>query len=377
MRDDPVDLETFSTTVEAIYAAAAEPSLWPGTVDRIVTMFDAAVGSLVTSAPDDQRIALGVGLDTTSVDSYNRYYRDLDPIARIVARSAVGEVGCVFEVLSRRQLTESEFFVDWARPTGLGDGVFARFSDRADGPSWLCVAAEPNKGFASTGRIELIRHLVPHLRAAAAIQLRSTEASQSLRLTTQILEHLDGSALLVEEHGLIHHMNAAARAILTRADGLLVVRGGKLGTTVGADRAALHELVLRACGDCCEAPIAGSISLTRPSTGGRYVVHAIPICTDDDPCRPGRLALLTIVDPTESASAVPARTWRSVYGLTAREAGIVEHVIRGDGLQAVADALGVTLSTVRTHLQHVFDKTGTRRQKDLARLLLSSTPSIR
>ncbi|MFD4432288.1 hypothetical protein, partial [Nocardia sp. NPDC058497] len=254
MHNDPVDLETFSTTVESIYAAAAEPLLWPDTVDRIVTMFEAAVGSLVTSAPDDQRIALGVGLGTASVDSYNRYYRDLDPIASIVARSAVGEVGCVFEVLSRRQLTESEFFVDWARPTGLGDGVFARFSDRPEGPSWLCVAAEPNKGFASTGRIELIRHLVPHLRAAAAIQLRSVEASRNLRLTTQILEHLDGSALLVDEDGRIHHMNAAARMIFTRADGLLVVHGGKLGTSVGTDRVALRELVLRACGHLCVFP---------------------------------------------------------------------------------------------------------------------------
>ena len=37
----------------------------------------------------------------------------------------------------------------------------------------------------------------------------------------------------------------------------------------------------------------------------------------------------------------------------------------------VAENLGVTLSTVRTHLQRAFEKTDTRRQSELVRLLLA------
>jgi DNA-binding CsgD family transcriptional regulator len=33
------------------------------------------------------------------------------------------------------------------------------------------------------------------------------------------------------------------------------------------------------------------------------------------------------------------------------------------------------LATVRTHLAHVFDKTGTRRQAELVRLILQSRPA--
>ena len=45
--------------------------------------------------------------------------------------------------------------------------------------------------------------------------------------------------------------------------------------------------------------------------------------------------------------------------------------LRGEaeGLPAVAAARGVAPSTVRSHLQRVFEKTGTRRQAQLARLL--------
>jgi DNA-binding CsgD family transcriptional regulator len=44
-------------------------------------------------------------------------------------------------------------------------------------------------------------------------------------------------------------------------------------------------------------------------------------------------------------------------------------IARGVGLQAVADELEISLTTARTHLQHVFEKTSTRRQAELVRLI--------
>jgi DNA-binding CsgD family transcriptional regulator len=41
----------------------------------------------------------------------------------------------------------------------------------------------------------------------------------------------------------------------------------------------------------------------------------------------------------------------------------------GDGIQACADRLGITRATARTHLAHIFRKTGTNRQAELVRLL--------
>lgn len=40
----------------------------------------------------------------------------------------------------------------------------------------------------------------------------------------------------------------------------------------------------------------------------------------------------------------------------------------------ISDELSVSLATVRTHLQHVFDKTETHRQAELVRLLLVLSP---
>ena len=46
-------------------------------------------------------------------------------------------------------------------------------------------------------------------------------------------------------------------------------------------------------------------------------------------------------------------------------------IIKGDGIQAAADRLGVSLATARTHLRHVFDKTGTQRQAELVGLAMN------
>jgi len=80
-------------------------------------------------------------------------------------------------------------------------------------------------------------------------------------------------------------------------------------------------------------------------------------------------ALVLIVDHEREAYLPPADL-QDVYDLTPAEAEVAARVLRGHGLQYVADELRVTLSTVRVHLQHVFEKTGTHRQAELVRLLI-------
>jgi DNA-binding CsgD family transcriptional regulator len=55
--------------------------------------------------------------------------------------------------------------------------------------------------------------------------------------------------------------------------------------------------------------------------------------------------------------------------LTPAEEKVALRVLCGHGLQYAADELHVGTSTVRVHLQRVFEKTGTHRQAELVRLL--------
>jgi DNA-binding CsgD family transcriptional regulator len=65
-----------------------------------------------------------------------------------------------------------------------------------------------------------------------------------------------------------------------------------------------------------------------------------------------------------------------LYGLSKVEARLSRHIALGKSIEDAAVAMRIKAPTARTYLKHVFAKTGTRRQIDLARLLMLSTGRI-
>jgi DNA-binding CsgD family transcriptional regulator len=51
-------------------------------------------------------------------------------------------------------------------------------------------------------------------------------------------------------------------------------------------------------------------------------------------------------------------------------------IVQVGGVAEVAEALGIAESTVKTHLHHLFAKTGTKRQADLVELVASYTSPL-
>ena len=75
-----------------------------------------------------------------------------------------------------------------------------------------------------------------------------------------------------------------------------------------------------------------------------------------------------------TATSPLTRGLRALFGLTPAEAAVASRAARGEGVPGVAAALGIGRTTARFHLQAVFQKTGTRRQAELAWLLARLVP---
>ena len=61
-----------------------------------------------------------------------------------------------------------------------------------------------------------------------------------------------------------------------------------------------------------------------------------------------------------------------IYGLSPAQVRLARLIVDGHDLAAAADLLGVSVNTLRTHLQRMFDRTGARSQAALVRVLLSA-----
>jgi DNA-binding CsgD family transcriptional regulator len=65
----------------------------------------------------------------------------------------------------------------------------------------------------------------------------------------------------------------------------------------------------------------------------------------------------------------PQQAIAKLYKLTPTELRVLSGIVQVGGVPQVAEVMGISVSTVKTHLRRLFAKTGTDRQADLVKLV--------
>lgn len=86
--------------------------------------------------------------------------------------------------------------------------------------------------------------------------------------------------------------------------------------------------------------------------------------------------VLTVNSISYGSSAGLLTGLKAVFGLTPSEAALAPALYESGDLADAANALNISVPSARTRLQSVFQKTGTRRQIDLVRMLEALTASL-
>ncbi|MGV0834566.1 helix-turn-helix transcriptional regulator [Mycolicibacterium thermoresistibile] len=358
-------IDDFSRVVAAVYAAAVEPASWVATLEDISRSVDALGGALIMPKAAG-RMVKAASVPLPAQHSYREYYHTVDYVLDAVE---AGPVGLVRSGAALRDLKKgSEFDVDFMRPNQLDDGLFVRLCGDRPTPSFLAVGATVRPAFDQPERVRFLNALTPHLRQALRTEAHLARSVQDLSETTGVVDSLRHGIVVVDPTGDVVRINVTAADLTDAGDGLQM-RAGRLGAQTLSTQRELEQAIVAATRPGPD-PCGGSLLCHRPSGKRAYVVHVLPLGRTD---RLRRRALVVIVDP-ECQPEPPAELLRRLYGLTRAEAQIALGVLRGEGLKPLAEELALSLPTVKTHLQHVFDKTATHRQAELVRLLLRITP---
>jgi DNA-binding CsgD family transcriptional regulator len=113
-----------------------------------------------------------------------------------------------------------------------------------------------------------------------------------------------------------------------------------------------------------------------PHIAGHRSIAVLWDIPDDQSDQQRKLAF--IMDPDHRHNAeIDVATLEHIYGLTVTEARVAAFVCQNKSVAEIADQMGSTSHTVRTHLRHIFEKTGAERQLDLVHLLLQSPLVLR
>ncbi len=362
----------------AFYDAALDGALWPGALERVRTAFGAICVSVngysSTNGYNSSRMqcfVLNAGLDPEANESYATHYAKLDPVAASLVKRPPDRVIADEVALPKAAFVRTEFFNDWARPRELWDGLFAAMSHRGRISAMVAVVRGQRQARFDGQASAALEALLPHLGRAMRTTGRLAAAEARGAGVEGLLGRLREAALLLSADGALLYANPAADALLRAGDGLTTAQG-RLRAARSTDDAALR----RALAAAAAANEGGTLAVARPSGRSPFAVTVQPASAErlsaSDPWRsvPMAAALVFVVDPDrERNRAATARTLRDLYGLTAAEAAAAKAIAQGQGVADTAEALGVAPSTLRWHLKRVFDKTGTARQAELARLV--------
>ncbi len=180
------------------------------------------------------------------------------------------------------------------------------------------------------------------------------------------LDALALAVLVVDRQGHILHANREATDLLDRPDGALSgqsATGGCLAARRAEGRPRLQALIQAAC-DGRPGEAVGFLQLE----GGGPDEPAVSVCVSPlaDDAAPGRALVVARLLRAHGKIEVQLRT---LFGLTRAEAQVGAGLAQGGCLAEIAAALGISVTTARTHVARIFLKTGTRQQSQLVALV--------
>jgi len=144
--------------------------------------------------------------------------------------------------------------------------------------------------------------------------------------------------------------------------GKVVARNIVAASLIGDRAAQLPEDLRRTVNDLTRSAV--KVGWMRRDRGSALVLHLMPLSQT----AATEAALLVLIDPGRPAK-LDEGVVRSLFGLTEAESDLAVRLARGQRVQAIARARGVTLGTVRTQLRAIFGKTRTKSQAGLVLLL--------
>ena len=222
----------------------------------------------------------------------------------------------------------------------------------------------------SSGQIDTIERLLPHLRQYVGIRQALVDAHALGTSLAGLLDNGRCGVIHLDRRGRIAETNDSARDLLKRSDGLLD-RGGYLRAWSPSDDANLQELLEGALPRFGGQGVSGSMAVRRPSVSPRLALHISPLGDGQMDFRPSCVAaLVLVVDPMRRARIDPGLVSEAL-GLTPTQGQVAALLAEGKTVQEIAYATGRKESTIRWHLHHVCHKHGISRQVELVQLILS------
>ena len=370
--------DAFDRVVAALHDAALDDAGWltaSGLIDEACRMKGNGLVHGEGQTQDDIEIFLArfcidgerrEDLEREYFDVYHRGDERLPRLRQLPDRKLVH----VRSLYTEQELKTSPTYNESLTRAKAQNGLNARM-DGPNGSRIIWVTADPvGTDEWSSDQIEMLEHLMPHVRQYASVRQVLADAGALGTSLAALLDTTGSGIIRLDRRGRIVAANDSAAALLRRDDGLSD-QGGYLQARLPSENARLQKLLARALPPFGGQGASGSMTVRRALSQPRLVLHVSPVVDRQMDFRTRRVAALALVVEPGSRMRIDCGLVATILGLTPSETEVAVLLAEGHTVRDIARATDRRESTVRWHIKHIFNKHGFNRQLDLVQLILS------
>ncbi|HZE54357.1 MAG TPA: helix-turn-helix transcriptional regulator [Bradyrhizobium sp.] len=371
------EAEELSRVVGDVYDASLDPALWPNAIESICDYVGAASASLhsqdsISRATD---ALFWWGRESSAPQffkSYQEKYCKINPIFPGVIFFDVELPVAVPDVISCEEFIRTRFFREWLAPQSLMDGLFSNLEKGATSCALFTAMRHAEQGQVDDRMRQRFELITPHVRRAMligkVIDLHRVEAAA----LADSLDELVSSMFILDSTGRIIHANRSACHLIAEAN-VLRATNGRIGALDPQGNRNLLDIFTAAQGGDAAVGKKGIALPLTARTGERYIAHVLPLTSGARRKAGVSYAAAAAMFVREAAFDLPSppEALADEFKLTPAEVRVMFAIVEIGGVPEVAPVLGISDQTVKTHLHRIYEKTGTKRQADLVKLLAS------
>lgn len=353
--------------VDTIYEAAFVSEQWPAVLNRMATLSVSMGAAMFLFA--DGRPTRGVALESQQAQLEEFLGSDTLPFSASVQRVCQNQPASFvdFDAMLTPEEREADLVNQHYRSQGIGSHLGTSIAM----PSGELVIFVHQRRLAhgpyEARQVEHLDLLRPHLSRASLMAVKLGLERARAALVSMELMGLPAAVLTISGHV------QATNSLFDALDSVFVATafGGLAIVDAVANR--LWQEILQASISGRE-PLMRSIPLVGRDNRPPMIAHVLPLRRAAHDLFFGG-DLLLAVTTLNSSSFVPSPTILSgLFDLTSAEAKLAIALAGGQSLKQAAIANKIKISTARSYLEQVFQKTGTHQQSELVALIKSAQP---
>lgn len=367
--------EQLSALIAEIYDAVLDRTLWPAALKKATAFAPGQASAIywndVATSSGDVFFDDG-GIDPEYRQLYFEKYVALNPTLTPRLFAAIEEPVATADLVPYDEFLKTRFYREWAKPQGLVDFVSIFLEKAALKAAMFGVFRHQRQGIVDQETRRRMRLIAPHLRRAAMI---SKIVNLEQTTLTEAMDGLRAGVFVVDASGKIIFSNRAASEIV-RADDYLRAVGGRLCARQPTANQLLQEAI-RSAGDGDAAISSRSVAIPLLAADGtRYLTNLLPLSGRRAAGIDARATVAVFVQKAAVEWPNPPEVIASAYQLTKAELRVLMALVQLGGGPEIAETLGIGRGTVKTHLSKIFQKTGTKHQTDLVKLVAGFSGSV-